>query len=85
MPTCTKPACQTTAGCQCDMLARMYAVADQLKAVDDNLIRAIGMLAASGHMTIVKNDHPFHKKPTIMLPGAMYDRLAELFPATESN
>ena len=82
--TCAKPECQTTAGCQCDWLAKVHAAAEHLKTVDDSLLRAIGMLAASGHMTIVKNEMPFHRKAVIMLPAAMFDRMMELFPAPDS-
>lgn len=65
-----------------DVLERMYAAADQMKEQDDNLLKAIAMLAATGHMTIVPGGSMmFGTKPVIMLPDHMYQRMEELFPA----
>ncbi len=64
-----------------DILERMYATADQMKEQDDNLLKAIAMLAASGHMTIVPGSMQFGSRPVIMLPDRMYQRMEELFPA----
>lgn len=70
-----------------DMLEKMFAAADMMKAADDNLLKAIASIAASGHiniisMPIILSTEP---KPVIMLPERMYDRIFELFGPEASH
>lgn len=63
-----------------DILAQLRAAADQLRAVDDNLLRAIAAIAAHGRVQIIPNDSLFgvEARPVIVLPVRMYDRLLEI-------
>jgi hypothetical protein len=70
-----------------DMLEKMYAAADLMIERDDNLLKAIAALAASGHMQIVPMPtfSYLKQRPTIMIPERMYNRMLELFPAKEKS
>lgn len=69
-----------------DILASMRAAADEMKAADDNLLRAIAAIAAHGRVQIVPTGSLFGReaKPVICLPERMYDRLFEIIPAAPS-
>ena len=69
-------------------LEKMLAAADIIKTADDNLLKAIASIAASGHINIVPMPTVLltEPKPVIMLPERMYNRMLELFgPKDESE
>jgi len=62
-----------------EILQNMIAAADKMKTANDNLLQAIGMIAASGQITVIPNDIGW-SKPVIHLPKPMYERMLEIFP-----
>lgn len=60
-----------------DKLIEAKAVADGDR---DNLLEAIGMLAAHGQITIIPQRNDLTPRPVIMLPQRLYDRMLEIFP-----
>jgi hypothetical protein len=63
-----------------DMIAKMKTAADRIRAEDDNLLRAIAAIAATGNLQIVPTKSVFSERPVICLPERMYDRLLATFP-----
>ncbi|MFS2326643.1 hypothetical protein U2P60_14705 [Brucella sp. H1_1004] len=64
-----------------EILQNMMAAADKMKTANDNLLQAIGMIAATGQITVIPNDIGW-SKPVIHLPKAMYERMLEIFPTS---
>lgn len=64
-----------------DMLENMYAAVDLMKAADDNLLKAIASIAASGHINVVPMPTVLlsEPKPVIMVPERMCNRMLDLF------
>ena len=58
----------------------LRAAAEAMRAEDDNLLRAIAMIAASGRIQIVPTGGllGMEARPVICLPERMYDRLFQL-------
>lgn len=69
------------------LIAQMMAAADTLRSADDNLLRAIAMIAAGGKIQVAPTGQLFGReaKPLILLPERMYDRLLELVPQPSDN
>lgn len=63
-----------------DMIAKMKTAADQIKAQDDDLLRAIAVIAETGKIHILPKKRFFSERPIICLPERMYDRLLAIFP-----
>ena len=64
-----------------EILQNMMAAADKIKTANDNLLQAIGMIAATGQITVIPNDIGW-SKPVIHLPKPMYERMLEIFPTS---
>lgn len=66
-----------------EIMAQMKKAHDSIKRHDDDLLRAIAMVAAQGGMRIIPTaDDIFGESvpPIISMPRRMYDRMVEIIP-----
>jgi hypothetical protein len=70
-----------------DMIEKMLAAVDLMKTADDNLLKSIASIAASGHINVIPMPTILstEPRPVIMLPERMYDRMFELFGPKASH
>lgn len=57
------------------MLDQLFEAKAVMDGDRDNLLKAMGALAPTGHITIIPRDDQLTSKPVIVLPQRMYDRL----------
>lgn len=68
-----------------DMLDRLIVAKAVVDGEQDNLLEAMAMLAASGHISIIPQSERLTTRPVIMLPQRMYDRMLEIIPSHDGE
>jgi hypothetical protein len=68
-----------------DMMENLERAADQLKAIDDDLLLALAELAVRRRIQIAPVNDLISQKPVIMLPKKMWDRLWEIVPSQSTG
>ncbi|WP_434733720.1 hypothetical protein NL154_05470 [Rhizobium sp. YTUHZ044] len=61
-----------------DMIEKMRAAMATLEGADDNLCKALIMLASLKHITIIPQDELVTPKPVIIVPKRLYSRINKL-------